>query len=119
MVTPLTFQWEQMDTGLSTNTLSFGTDLGNNALFRSYEPRTVSSRDFPALGTQLNNGIDDAEVLPSTERDLNFRLTVRDGMSGQVTDDVNVTVTTGSGPFRVTSHSVPASIVPYRRTNTD
>jgi hypothetical protein len=109
---PLTFQWDQMDTGLATDFLSFGTDLGDNALFRSYEPRTVSSRDFPALGTQLNNGTDDAEVLPSTARDLNFRLTVRDGMSGQVTDDVKVTVTSGSGPFRVTSHSAPASIVP-------
>ncbi|MBT8437062.1 MAG: hypothetical protein KJP11_06805 [Gammaproteobacteria bacterium] len=108
----LTYQWDQIDTGSSTNTLSFGTDLGNNALFRSYAPRMVSSRNFPTLGTQVNNGIDAAEVLPSQARDLDFRLTVRDGNSGQVTDDVRVTVTTTSGPFQVTSHAVPTSIVP-------
>lgn len=109
---PLTYQWDQMDSGTATDSSNFGTDLGDNALFRSYEPRMVSFRNFPALGTQLINACDDAEVLPTSARDLDFRLTVRDGNSGQVTDDVRITVTTGSGPFRVTSHTVPGEILP-------
>ena len=108
----LTYQWDQMDTGSSTNILSLGTDLGDNPLFRSYAPRMVSFRNFPALGTQVNNGFDDAEALPSQARDLDFRLTARDGKSGQVTDDVRITVTITSGPFQMTSHTVPGNIVP-------
>ena len=108
----LTYQWDQMDAGTSTDSNTFGTDLGDNSLFRSYEPRIISFRNFPALGTQLNNASDDAEVLPTSARDLNFRLTVRDGNSGQVTDDVRISVTTNSGPFRVTSHTAPGSIAP-------
>ena len=101
-----------MDAGTPTNSNTFGSDLGDNSLFRSYEPRAVSFRNFPTLGTQLNNASDDAEVLPTSARDLNLRLTVRDGNSGQVTDEVRVSVTTTSGPFRVTSHTVPSNIAP-------
>jgi hypothetical protein len=109
---PLTYQWDQLDAGLATNSATFGTDLGDNALFRSYAPRTVSFRNFPALSTQLNNKYDDSEVLPCKARTIDLRLTVRDGNSGQVTDDVRITTDTGSGPFRVTSQATPANIVP-------
>ena len=100
---PLSYQWDQMDTGSATDASSFGTDLGNNPLFRSYPPRADSGRNFPALGTQLNGEFDDAEVLPCSTRDLDFRLTVRDLEGGQATDDVRVAVDANSGPFRVTS----------------
>ena len=109
---PLTYQWDQLDAGTATNSATFGTDLGDNALFRSYAPRTVSFRNFPALSTQLNNEYDDSEVLPCKARTIDLRLTVRDGNSGQVTDDVLITTDTGSGPFRVTSQETPANIVP-------
>jgi hypothetical protein len=109
---PLTYQWDQLDAGLATNSTTFGTDLGDNALFRSYAPRTVSFRNFPALSTQLNNESDDSEVLPCSSRTIDLRLTVRDGNSGQGTDDVRVTADTGSGPFRVTSHASATNIVP-------
>jgi len=97
----LRYQWDQMDTGTATSVSSFGQDLGDNALFRSYEPQIVSSRDFPALGTQLQGMYDDAEVMACNSRDLNFRLTVRDNSSGQVVDDVIITVDKDSGPFRI------------------
>ncbi|MGI9315977.1 MAG: CFI-box-CTERM domain-containing protein [bacterium] len=109
---PITYQWDQMDAGTPTNSNTFGSDLGDNSLFRSFEPRMVSIRNFPTLGTQLNNASDDAEALPTSARDLNFRLTVRDGNSGQVTDEVRISVTNTSGPFRVTSYTVPSNIVP-------
>ena len=107
---PLMYQWDQMNTGTATDANSFGTDLGNNPLFRSYKPRADSQRNFPALGTQLNAEFDDAEVLPCSARNLDFRMTVRDLNSGQATDDVRVTVDANSGPFRVTSPSSPQTI---------
>ncbi len=107
---PLMYQWDQMNTGTATDANSFGTDLGNNPLFRSYKPRADSHRNFPALGTQLNGEFDDAEVLPCTTRNLDFRMTARDLNSGQATDDVRVTVDANSGPFRVTSSSSPQTI---------
>ena len=61
---PLSYQWDQLDAGLATNSATFGTDLGDNALFRSYAPRTVSFRNFPALSTQLNNEYDDPRFYP-------------------------------------------------------
>ncbi|MBT8437459.1 MAG: hypothetical protein KJP11_08820, partial [Gammaproteobacteria bacterium] len=101
-----------LNAGTATNSATFGTDLTDNALFRSYAPRPESFRNFPALSTQLNNEFDDSEVLPCTARSIDLRLTVRDGNSGQVTDDVVITTDTGSGPFRVTSQATPAVIIP-------
>ena len=107
---PLSYQWHQMNSGSATNASSFGTDLGNNPLFRSYPPRADSRRNFPALGTQLYGEFDDAEVLPCSTRNLDFRLTVRDLEGGQATDDVRVSVDANSGPFRVTSFTSSQTI---------
>jgi hypothetical protein len=107
---PLVYQWDQMNTGTATDAVSFGTDLGNNPLFRSYKPRAESQRNFPALGTQLNAEFDDAEVLPCSARNLDFRMTVRDLNGGQTTDNVRVTVDGNSGPFRVTNLSSAQAI---------
>ncbi|MFT7675115.1 MAG: hypothetical protein ACI845_003535, partial [Gammaproteobacteria bacterium] len=67
-------------------------------------------RSFPALGTLLNNQIDKSEAMPCTNRNLNFQLTVRDGKSGQATDDVRITVDSSAGPFAVTSHAADETI---------
>ncbi len=99
----LSYQWDQMNAGCATDASSFGTDTGSNALFRSYEPRSVSARHFPALGTQLQGLYDDAEVLPCQKRDLNFRLTVRDGLSGQDARNLKVSVVKRGSRFRITS----------------
>ena len=107
---PLSYQWDQMNTGSATDASSFGADLGNNPLFRSYPPRAESRRNFPALGTQLSGEFDDAEVLPCSTRDLDFRLTVRDLDGGQATDAVRVSVDANSGPFRVTSFTSAQTI---------
>lgn len=107
----LTYQWDQLDAGDPTDAVSFGTDKGNNALFRSYSPQMTSRRDFPALGTQLQGLYDDAEVVPCNARALDFRLTVRDGASGQAIEDVRVTTTTSAGPFRITNYTTPQTII--------
>ena len=108
----LSYQWDQIDTGTETTSTTLGDDLGDNALIRTYLPQATGNRDIPALGTQVVDGpYDLSEALPCTARDLNFRLTVRDGKSGQDTDDLKLTVDANSGPFRVTSHTTASSIL--------
>jgi len=108
----LSYQWDQMNAGAATNADTLGDDLGSNALFRSYLPQANGERDFPALGTQVVDGpYDQSETLPCTTRPLNFRLTVRDGKSGQGTDDVQINVDGNSGPFRITSHNAIGTII--------
>ncbi len=99
------YQWSQMDAGSATTAANLGSDFTDNALFRTYVPRTSNERYLPALKTQLQGKFDKAERLPCTARDINFRLTVRDGLSGQVTDDIKLTVNNDSGPFNITSHT--------------
>ena len=97
----LSYQWDQMDAGCPTNLTSLGTDNGSNALFRSYLPRDQGWRNFPALGTQVQGRFDKAEVLPCQNRVLDFRLTARDGKSGQDIEDVRVSVDKSAGPFKI------------------
>lgn len=101
----LSYQWDQMDVGTPTDAVSYGTDLGDNPLFRSYVPQSTAGRDFPALGTQVQGLYDDAEVVPCQARELDFRLTARDGDSGQAVEDVRITVSGSAGPFKVTSQA--------------
>ena len=106
----LLYQWDQMDAGCPTDPTSFGTDNGSNALFRSYLPRGESWRNFPTLGTQVQGRFDKAEVLPCQNRDLDFRLTVRDGNSGQDAADLRVSVTNAAGPFAITNLTAPQTL---------
>ena len=109
----LTYQWVQMDAGsVRTTSETIGTDRGNNPLFRSQIPQPIGNRHFPALNTQVNGTtamLALGETLPTTTRTLNFRLTVRDGKSGQGTDDMAVSVI-ASGPFTLTSPSAVGDI---------
>ncbi|MCP4299586.1 MAG: hypothetical protein GY783_03295, partial [Gammaproteobacteria bacterium] len=107
----LSYQWDQTDLGSITSAATLGTDLGDNPLFRSFPPQVSAVRDFPALGTQVDGLSDLSEALPCTSRDLNFRLTVRDGKSGQATDEVTLTVDNTAGPFGITSHSTASTII--------
>ncbi len=107
----VSYQWDQIDLGSSTNSSTLGTDLGDNPLFRSYEPQSDPGRDFPALGTQVDGLADLSETLPCSARNLNFRLTVRDGKGGQAADETTLTVDDTAGPFKLTSHTSGETIV--------
>ncbi|MCW8830922.1 MAG: PPC domain-containing protein, partial [Gammaproteobacteria bacterium] len=100
-----TYQWDQMDTGTSTTAITHGTDNGSNALFRSFLPVASAERTFPQLSTLLGNNPDvlaaRAETLPTENRTLNFRFTVRDGNGGVDEDDMQVIVDGDSGPFEI------------------
>lgn len=98
-VQTLTYQWDQMDAGTATDANTFGTDLGDNALFRSFLPQDSASRTFPRLADVLSGTVDKSETLPVTNRSMNFRLTVRDNDGGVDEDDLRVTVVASAGPF--------------------
>ncbi len=99
----LSYQWDEIDAnGQETIAATIGQDLLSNPLFRSFVPKSTPTRYFPRLSTLISGGTDIGETLPSTNRTLHFRMTVRDGKSGVGDDDVNVTVVTSQGPFVIT-----------------
>lgn len=100
----LSYQWDEIDSGGVngfTNSTTFGSDREINPLFRSFVPVNTPTRYFPRLSTLISGSTDKGETLPTTQRNLNFRLTVRDGNSGVADDDVVVSVDTSMGPFRI------------------
>jgi uncharacterized repeat protein (TIGR01451 family) len=113
----VTFNWEQYDTGAQSPP---NTDDGSRPIFRSFPPAASASRTFPSLQYILNNannppatvgGFVSGESLPSTNRTMNFQVVARDNRAdGAInTASMQVTVTTTSGPFRVTQPNTPVS----------
>jgi hypothetical protein len=89
----LTYTWDQLDLGPVQNFPLSGSVL-DGPLFRTLQPSTSQVRSFPNLSDVLE-GIDSAaigEVLPTVERDLDFRVTVRDGKGGVNSDDIKLRV---------------------------
>jgi hypothetical protein len=124
----LTYLWEQFDRGQSANAAGVIVDAGQGPLFRSFAPTLAPTRTFPSLRWILNNanvapataplpgttspGWLTAEVLPSVARTLNFRVTARDnraGGGGTNEASTAITVSTASGPFRVTTPNTAVS----------
>jgi hypothetical protein len=90
----LTFTWEQFDLGEAA-TLADG-DQGDNPIVRSLPPGTATNR--------VVDGSRKGDTLPTTSRELNFRVTVRDNHpGGGRLGEANLTlnVDSGSGPFVV------------------
>lgn len=105
---PVTYCWEQYDEdGSGTPTQGeIGPAAQTNTigpLFRSFPPSSSPSRSFPDIQT-LRNGVstDPFQVLPQVNRDLNFRLTVRDNKGAFAMDDLAIQVN-NVGPFRILS----------------
>ena len=123
----LTYIWEQFDLG-SANPEGSIVDTANRPIFRSFDPTPNPTRVFPSLryildnanvapaaaplpGTTTPNRLT-AEVLPSTVRTLNFRVTARDNRAGGGgTNEASVAVTTAiaAGPFIVTAPDTAVS----------
>jgi hypothetical protein len=99
----LTYCWEQANIGSPGNPNS---PSGNAPIFRSF-PATVSpTRVFPRLQSVINGITTFGETYPTYNRDLTFRLTVRDnhpGAGGLTYEEIDFDVTNSAGPFLVTS----------------
>ncbi len=99
----LTYCWEQYDAGIGQAAFSpIGSPVGSAPLFRSLPPTEEGFRYFPQFQDIIANTDDPTETLPDYERDLTFRITVRDNVlnGGGVTwEELKYTTTTEAGPF--------------------
>ena len=98
----LTYNWEQMDNGISPQSPQDNSTVGPN--FRSLPSSTSPTRYFPNLQDLNSGGPFTWEVLSSVSRSMNFRVTVRDNaVDGGCNDHADLTVTTdgNSGPFLI------------------
>ncbi|BAP31565.1 uncharacterized protein CHSO_2528 [Chryseobacterium sp. StRB126] len=119
----LTYIWEQMDHGTSSQTGSNSAATATKTAgptFRSWVPTVSPIRYFPQMATILKGATEtmgqeiNVEALSSVSRDLNFRFTVRDnrlGGAGNNSDDAKITVNALAGPFLITSQNNTLSYV--------
>lgn len=105
----LTYTWEQLDLGAATTSKESFKDNGSGPLFRSFMPSNSPARTFPQMSDVLSGQKTYGEVLPTTTRDLNFRLTVRDGKGGLSSDQTQLKVLADAGPFKITSPATAVS----------
>jgi hypothetical protein len=116
---PLSYCWEQMDNAAATYISGTGGIASTNPQgpnFRSFLASSSPTRFFPRLQDIINNVNPIWERLPSVNRTLNFRVTVRDLPSSlplnygcTAEDNMVVTVTNSAGPFLVTEPNTAIS----------
>ena len=109
----LFYNFEQFDLGPAQTvdanaSAAARADNGSSPLFRSFEPATADAsgtftRVFPQLSDILGNTPTKGEQLPTTNRSLNFRATVRDQQGGTDGDDVLISVVDTGSVFEITT----------------
>jgi len=103
----LTYSWEQINAGTATDINVVAVD---NAIFRTFLPKTTPTRIFPTLSHLLAGTVSKGETLPNIARSMNFSFTVRDGHGGVATDNLSIQVVS-SPPFQITSHTTSSTLV--------
>ena len=97
----LTINWEEFDIGPQQD-LKAG-DNGESPLFRSWPPNQTGIRTIPIMENILKNQSEHAETLPTTKREMKFRVTARDGRGGVATDEMVINTLDAGVAFAVTS----------------
>ena len=100
---PLTFNWEQYDRAETRRPID-SVGLDNGPIFRSVPPTTDNTRTFPHLLDLLAGVQRNGEILPTVDREMNFRFIARDnrmGGGGVAYDSMVVNVE--SQPFFITN----------------
>ena len=109
----ITYLWDERDLGAAQDASSgIIADNGSSPFIRAWPAVTSPSRIVPRLSDLLANTFAFGEQLPNTNRNVNFRCTVRDnraGNGGVNFDSMFISVTTGAGPFQVTSPNTAVS----------
>ncbi|WP_421232617.1 reprolysin-like metallopeptidase [Aeromonas jandaei] len=109
---PLLYNWEQIDLGNESSSAATMVDDGSRPLFRFVSPTASPERILPSLPSLLSGTLAKGEAWPTTNRDLNFRLTVRDGRGGVASDDMRVQVINTGAAFRITSPFYGVTLTP-------
>ncbi|MCE9951899.1 M12 family metallo-peptidase [Aeromonas allosaccharophila] len=109
---PLLYNWEQIDLGNESSSVATMVDDGTRPLFRFVSPTRSAERILPSLPSLLSGTLAKGEAWPTTNRDLNFRLTVRDGQGGVASDDMKVQVINTGAAFRITSPLSGVTLTP-------
>lgn len=123
----LTYCWEEFDLGGANEPSA--RDNGSSPIFRSYDPSLSPTRYFPSLQYVLDASANDpagtnqppvtvggfslAETLPTTSRNMTYRVTVRDNRAGGGGSDFKTMVVSSvatAGPFRFSSFTATSTI---------
>lgn len=102
----LSYSWQQFDLGTASASFAEQVDDGSRPLFRAFLATSDASRYFPALSDVLNNTTSNGESLPTTNRELNFRLMVSDNEGGVSFDETKLTVVDTGEAFSLISPSL-------------
>lgn len=102
----ITYAWEQVDLGTASFDPETMIDDGSRPIFRSYQPSSGNYRLLPQLESILTGELVIGESYPTTNRDLNFKVTARDGNGGVASDSMIVNVDANSSAFIITQPSV-------------
>ena len=106
-----TYCWEQNDEGGNGGVETSDPSPTNltGPMFRSLRPTTSSKRYMPGISSVLTgNLVTKWESVAGVNREMNFKLTVRDNIAGggqNIIDEMKVVVDDSAGPFIVTSQS--------------
>ena len=107
----LVYSWEEIDAGPQSD---IGHPEGNAPIFTAREVSDNPVRYFPNLYDLLYNRSNNSELLPTYERDLNFRFIARDNhevAGGTDWVDMSFKADSGSGPFLV---SYPNNLLKFK-----
>ena len=107
---PITYCWEEADLGPGPK-VADAPDDGVNPIFRSFLPTPNPRRTLPRWPSLLaNQNQTRGEHLPTTDRELNFRVTARDNkFGGHGFDSMNIEVIDSGAGFEVTSPNTPVT----------